>query len=176
MSSSSIVGEAKLVKQGVRGVIRGLTMDNNILEKIREAKDVNLYQQLLRTLGDYSASVPATGVDNLFDTAAAQGKKILPKDKKALEILDYILSSGITARVVHKLLNLRFSDLPVECRPIMKDGRKHLVANWSRGAKISDRVKDLVNWEADGKAGRWTDIDGEATSLIPIQKEKQNDK
>lgn len=145
----------------------------NVLKKIQEARDVNLYQRLLKTLGDYSASVPATGVDNLFGVAAAQGKKILPKDKKALEILDYILSSGSTARVVHKLLNLRFSDLPVECRPIMKDGRKHLVAHFGRDGKISDRVKDIVDWENTGKAGRWVDIDGEATSLLPIKKEEK---
>jgi len=141
---------------------------DNILKKIREARDVNTYQRLLKILGDYSASVPATGIDNLFDVASGQGKKILPKDKKALEILDYILSSGSTARVVHKLLNLRFSDLPVECRPIMKDGRKHHVAHWSRDKKISDRVKDLADWDNTGKAGRWTDIDGESASLIDL--------
>ena len=144
---------------------------NNILKKIRETKGVNLYQRLLRVLGDYSASVPATGVDALFDTVAEHGKKVLPKDKKALEILDFILSSGTTARVVHKLLNLRFSDLPVECRPIMKDGRKHRVMHWSRDKKISDRVKDLIDFDLSGKSGRWTDIDGEAASLIPIKKE-----
>lgn len=146
---------------------------NKILRKIQEAQDVDLYQKLLTILGDYSASVPCTGVDNLFDVAAAQGKKILPKDKKALEILDYILSSGITARVVHKLLNLRFSDLPVECRPIMKDGRKHLIAHWSRDKKISDRVKDVVDWDSTGKPGYWTDIDGEKISLLPLKKEEK---
>jgi len=143
----------------------------NILKKIQEARDVSIYQRLLKTLGDYSAAIPATGIDNLFDVASGQGKKILPKDKKALEILDYILSSDITARIVHKLLNLRFSDLPVECRPIAKDGRKHHVAHWSRGSKISDRVKDLVDWDNVGKVGHWTDIDGEAIILLPIKKE-----
>jgi len=146
---------------------------DNILKKIREARDVSLYQKLLKTLGDYSASVPATGVDALFDVASEQGKKILPKDKKALEILDCILSSGTTARVVHKLLNLRFSDLPVECRPLMKDGRRHRITHWSRGTKISDRVKDLIDCDNSGKDGRWSDIDGEATSLIPIRKEEE---
>lgn len=158
----------KIVDRTVRGI-----MMNETLKKIREARDVNLYQRLLKILGEYSASVPATGVDNLFDTASEQGKKILPKDKKALDILSSILDSGTTARVIHKLLNLRFSDLPVECKPIMKDGRKHHVAHWSRAAKISDRVKDLIDWDNTGKGGRWTDIDGEAASLIPIQKEEK---
>jgi len=146
---------------------------NTILKKIQEAKDVSLYQKLLKVLGEYSSSVPCTGVDNLFDTVASQGKKVLPKDKKALEILDWVLSGGSTARVVHKLLNLRFSDLPIECRPITKNGRKHLIAHFGRDGKISDRVKDIVDWENTGKAGRWVDIDGEAVSLLPIQKEEK---
>lgn len=146
---------------------------DKILKKIQEAKDVSLYQKLLKTLGDYSASVPCTGVDNLFDTAAAQGKKILPKDKKALEILDYILSSGSVARIVHKILNLRFSDLPIECRPITKNGRKHHVAHFGRDGKISDRVKDIIDWENTGKTGRWVDIDGEKADLLPLKKEEK---
>lgn len=145
----------------------------NLLKKIREARDVSLYQRLLRALGDYTASVPCTGVDKLFDVVSEHGKKILPKDKKALEILDFVLSNGTTARVVHKLLNLRFSDLPVECRPIMKDGRKHLVTHWSRDKKISDRVKDLIDFDLSGKTGRWTDIDGEKANLLPIKTEEK---
>jgi len=142
------------------------------LKKIQEARDVSIYQRLLKVLGDYSASVPATGVDALFDTVAEHGKKVLPKDKKALEILDYILSSGVTARVVHKLLNLRFSDLPVECRPITKNGRKHLVAHWSGDKKISDRVKDLVDWDDKGGVGYWANIDGEKVSLLNLSNKK----
>lgn len=148
-------------------------MSNNVLKKIQEARDVNIYQKLLKILGDYSSRVPSTGIDKLFGAAAKQGKKILPKDKKALEILDYILSSGSTARIIHKLLNLRFSDLPVECKPLMKDGRKHRVAHWTRDTKITDRVKDLVDWENTGKVGAWTNIDGDKCALIQInQKEK----
>ena len=143
------------------------------LKKIQEAKDVALYQKLLKVLGDYSASVPATGVDNLFDVAVEHGKKILPKDKKALGILSHILTCGDTARVVHKLLNTRFSDLSVEDKPMMKDGRKHHVAHWTRGTKISDRVKDLIDFDLSGTVGRWTDIDGEKVSLIALEKEEK---
>ena len=146
---------------------------DNILKKIQEARDVSLYQRLLKVLGEYSAAVPATGVDKLFDIAVNQGKKILPKDKKALAILEYILSCGTAARIVHKLLNLRFSDLPVEHRPMMKDGRKRLVAHWSRDTQISDRVKDLIDFNSSGTAGRWTDIDGDKISLIPLDKEEK---
>lgn len=146
---------------------------DNILRKIRESRDVNLYQKLLKVLGAYSAAVPATGVDNFFDVVAEHGKKVLPKDKKALEILGYVLSCGTAARVVHKLLNWRFSDLPVEYRPMMKNGRKHLVASWSRDTKISDRIKDLVDFDLFGSTGRWTDIEGDKVSLIPLKKEEK---
>jgi hypothetical protein len=141
---------------------------NNILKRIQEAKDVVLYQKLLQTLGDYASRVPSTGVDALFGAVTKQGKKILPKDKKALEILDYIFSSGSTARIIHKLLNFRFSDLPIVCRPLMKDGRKQLVAHFGRDGKVTDRVKDLVDWENTGKPGVWTTIDGDKVSLIQI--------
>ncbi|MBE3101961.1 MAG: hypothetical protein IMZ47_06790, partial [Firmicutes bacterium] len=112
--------------------------------------------------------IPATGIDNLFDAAAKGGTKVLPKDKKALEILCHILESGVAARIVHKLLNLRFSDLPVEFRPMMKNGRKTQVAHWARGSNISDRIKDLINFDGSEKPGRWSDIDGEKVALINI--------
>jgi len=152
---------------------RGEILMSNTLKKIRESRDVNLYQKLLKTLGAYSADIPATGIDRLFDVVSKQGTKVLPKDKKALEILDYVLSSGVTARIVHKLLNLRFSDLPVEFRPMMKNGRKFQVAHWSRGGKISDRIKDLVNWDGTGMAGSWTDTAGGKVELIPMKKEEK---
>jgi len=144
-----------------------------MLKRIQESKDVQIYQKLLKVLGDYSITTPATGIDSLFDTASGEGKKVLPKDKKALEILDYVLSCNSVPRCIHKLLNLRFSDLPVEYRPISKDGRKHRVCHWVRGAEISDRVKDLVDWKNTGKIGKWGDIEGEPVELIPLEKEEK---
>jgi len=146
---------------------------DNILEKIRESSDVSIYQKLLKVLGGYSVDIPATGIDGLFDAVSKYGTKVLPKDKKALEILDYILSSEVTARIVHKLLNLRFSDLPVEFRPMIKNGRKFQVAYWSKNSSISDKIKDLINWEGTGKAGNWMDADSEKVDLIPMKKEEK---
>jgi len=134
--------------------------------KIFEARDVNIYKGLLRVLGDYTAEVPCTGVDKLLDSAIEQGKKILPSDKRALSIIDYILVTDSTPAVVQKLLNMRFSDLPVELKPLTKDGRKHVVAFWMRGKKISDKVKDLIDFDGIGGKGQWVNIDGEAVTLI----------
>jgi len=145
-----------------------------MLNKIRESAGVDLYQKLLKTLGGYSVDIPATGVDSLFNAVAEYGKKVMPKNKKALEILKWLLTDAAPAQVVHKLLNLRFSDLPVSHRPISKAGRKHQVAHWTRDGKISDRIKDLISWDGSGKAGNWTDVDGEKVTLIPIEKKEDS--
>ena len=143
------------------------------MKRIIESVDVEIYKKLLRTLGDYSLRAPATGVDRLFDTVIEQGKKILPKDKNALAILDYIFTNSVPT-AVQKLLNLRFSDLPkVEFRPVIKVGKKHETAWWSRNTSISDKVKDLIDWKGSGKAGRWTDIDGETVTLLDLHKEEK---
>ena len=148
---------------------------SDMLKKIRESVNVSLYQKLLQILGGYSIDIPATGVDNLFDTAAESGKKIMPKDKKAVAILTWLLSCGAPSQVVQKLLNLRFSDLPVEIRPITKAGRKHQTALFGRGRKISDQIKDLIDFEGSGKKGQWVDIDGEKVELIDISSEDKKD-
>lgn len=142
------------------------------MKRIIEAKEIVLYKKLLQVLGDYSTRVPATGIDRLFDIAIEQGKKILPSDKLALNILDFILNSGSTPSVIQKLLNMRLSDLPVECRPMIKVGKKHEVAFWVRDNEISDKVKDLIDFQATGKAGKWGDLEGESVQLLDLSKEK----
>jgi hypothetical protein len=146
---------------------------NNVLKRILESRDTNLYKKLVAILGEYTTSIPCTGIDDLFDSAIKHGAKILPKDKRALDILDHILSCDSTARVIHKLLNLRFSDLPAELKPISKVGRRHQVVHWTRGANVTDRVKDLINWEGSSAVGKWTNVDGEIVALIDIAKEEE---
>jgi len=140
------------------------------MKEITEAKDVKVYKKLLVVLGDYSRKVPATGVDRLFNLAVENGKKILPKDKKALAILDYVLNNPAPV-AVQKLLNMRFSDLPkIEYRPVYKEGNKHLVAWWSVDGQVSDKVQSLLDFEGKGKSGRWTDLKGNSVSLIDFGK------
>lgn len=142
------------------------------VKKVMEAKDLTTYKRLLRVLGDYCTKTPGTGVDRLFNIATDKGKSIMPSDKRALAILSNLLGKENTfPQVVQQLLNMRFSSLPIEVRPLYKDGRKTRVASWSRGANVSDRVKDLVNWDDGGGKGQWTDIDGKKVSLIDMTKE-----
>lgn len=142
------------------------------MKRIIEAKEIVLYKKLLQVLGDYSTKVPATGIDRLFDIAIEQGKKVLPSDKLALNILGFVLNSGSTPKVIQKLLNMRLSDLPVQWRPMIKVGKKHEVAFWVRDNKISDKVKDLINWDSEGKTGKWGDLEGESVQLLDLSKEK----
>ena len=144
----------------------------SIRKKIIEAKDVSIYKKLLKVLGDYSTSFPATGVTGLFDVAIEQGKKILPNDKQALDIIDCLLSDESNPAAVQKFLNCRFSDLPIEYRPISKKGNKHEVASWERNGIVSDRAKALIDFGVVGKKGKWSDIDGQSVTLVDISKEE----
>jgi len=143
------------------------------MKKICEAKDVELYKRLLRVLGDYTIKNPVTGINKLFDIAISQGKKILPKDKNALAILNYVLSNSVPT-AVQKLLNMRFGDLPkAEFRPIIKVGKKHEVAFWGRNNQVYDKVKNLIDFEASGKSGQWINVDGEKVTLLDLTKEEK---
>lgn len=135
------------------------------MKRITEAKDVFTYKALLQILGEYSSKVPCTGIDRLLDAAIEQGKKILPKDERALRILSYILGHP-TPVAIQKLLNIRFSDLPPELKPLTMNGRRHQVPFWTRDTHTSDKVKDLIDWGLTGKAGQWTDTNGEKVNLI----------
>lgn len=142
-------------------------------KRILEAKDLALYKTMLRVLGDYCTNVPFTGVDKLFNMMIEKGAQVMPKDEHALDILRFVLRMKSPAVIVHQLLNLRFSDLPVEVRPITKKGRRHEVASWTRDEIISDRVKDLVDWSGSGKQGAWTDIDGNKVELVDANDEEE---
>ena len=141
--------------------------------RILEAKGLDIFKRLLRILAEYSKKIPATGVGRLLDTAVVSGKKIMPKDNVALEILDIVLDEEKIPESVQQLLNMRFSSCPVECRPMIKNGKRHEVAWWNRGTTTSDRVKDLIDWDNVGSAGSWSNIDGEKVILIDVSKEKK---
>ena len=98
---------------------------------LNEAKDLTVYKNLVTRLADYSQEYPATGVDKLFDQAVEGGLKIIPKDKKALEILGFVITNlSNPPKVVQDLLNLRFSDLPILLKPLYKgkNGRKEVAS------------------------------------------------
>lgn len=142
------------------------------LTKILEAKDLKLYKAMLRVFSDYTSGTPITGVNGLFGSLAENGAKSLPSDPMALVILNHIVYSGSNASVINKLLNYRFSDLPGDIRPMIKSGRKILVANWCINDQVTDKVIDLVNWSGKGGGGFWCNVKGEKETVIDTSVEK----
>jgi hypothetical protein len=137
------------------------------MRELKEAKDLNLYKKLLDVLGEYCEVSPATGVDGLLDMAIEVGKGVIPGDKKAMEILTYVLENENIPSAVHRLLNLRFTDLPTSVKPLMKNGRRNETAFWMINGNIEDKVRSLLNWEK-GKKGFWCDVEGNKISLLAI--------
>ena len=135
--------------------------------KVLEAKGLPTYKLLLQVLGSFCEEFPMTGVDKILD-AALEGRKILPGDKRALMCLDHILSNSSVPAAVQDLQNKRFSDLPVELKPVYKDGRKLHVAFWVRGKFISDKVRDLLAFDGASGAGSWCDQDGKKVTLVIV--------
>lgn len=151
--------------------MRSITANNidkgiNKMKHILESTDITLYKKLLDILSDYYETAPCAGVYDKLNLAMA-GKKILPKDKRAEAILTKLLSQANSADAVQKLLNMRFADVQDKSlRPLTREGHKYRLAFWTRSGFTSDRVRDLIDWEATGKEGFWSDINGKKVTLI----------
>ena len=137
-----------------------------IRKKILESNNVTIYKKLLNIFGDFCDKFPASSVDTLFELLVSQGIKVLPKDKRALDILKYMTAEcdSIPMRV-QNILNKRFSNLPAELRPITKSGRRHEIAFWCKDGEVFDQVKKLLNFEGNA-TGYWSDADGKKLQLL----------
>ena len=141
-----------------------------MLEVLKEAKDLGLYKGMVEVLHAYDEKMPGSAVGKVLSQVMDIGMKVLPKDKKALEILGTIFADGdfvyehrVVTSSVSKLLNARFSDMAV--KPMYfdnKDTKK--VAYWRVGDKISDRVLSLLRLDG-AEAGYWTDEKGNKVKL-----------
>ena len=144
-------------------------------EQILEARDVVIYKRLLRVLADYVEDNAGTEYAELLDRAVDKGKQILPKDKHALAILNCVLKGETVPRIIQNLFNFRFSNLPICVKPMFKNGRRIMVASWTRGVHTTDRVKELIDWEGKGQ-GKWTDLDAKKITLLDLTKDEKEDK
>jgi len=142
------------------------------MKLINESKGVTVYKKLLRVLADYSHRFPATGVDRLFQSAVDNGMKIMPKDKVALDIINYILHDESPPAAVQKLLNTRFTSLLSDLRPIIKGGRRKEVAFWMTNDRVGDKVIDLINFTGSGR-GYWTDVNGGRVTIVDMSVEEE---
>lgn len=141
---------------------------------LENRKDLQVYKQVVATVGEYIDKFPATAIAGVFNSLLAKGITSLPKDEHALNIIAFILSKEIPiAAKVNELMNFRFSDLPFSVRPVflLKPGQQE-VAVWQRGGQVYDRVLSLINVEETGESGKWSDASGEPIKLI-VNKENQ---
>jgi hypothetical protein len=135
---------------------------------LSEARDLNLYKKLLRVLGDYTDAFPATGVDGLFNQLLEAGIKSMPKDSKALLILDSIINDNdksIPAKV-QELLNIRFADLATDICPMYRVGNRREVAFWNRDDVLNDKVISLIDFTGKGKPGFWSSVERKKVELL----------
>ena len=137
--------------------------------KLLEAKNLKIYKTLLDIFNDYTEKFPATGLDRFLNDLISFGVKAVPKDKKAQEILFYVVYGNIepgSPAIVQDLLNRRFSDLDPKNKPYYKSGRKKEIAFWCKGGNIYDKVISLIDAKEDASKGFWCDADGKKVTLI----------
>jgi hypothetical protein len=136
-----------------------------IEQLLENAKDLKIYKKLIKILGDYTLNIPATGANKILDEILSEGIKVIPKDKKAIEILVYILNQEKSiAAIVQDLFNTRLCTLPLEVRPMIN---RTTTAFWNIGDKLEDKVIDLINFKGEDK-GFWSDEKRNKVELINI--------
>jgi len=131
---------------------------------LNEAKDLNVFKGLIIKFEEFTDRYPMTGISRIFRDILDRGIKVIPKDKTALNILDWLVKGDTDSKTVHNLLNLSFSDLPPSVRPIYKVGNRKLTAFWCKNGKIHDKVFSLLDF--DGSKGYWSDEQGNKVVLI----------
>ena len=142
-----------------------------IRELMEGAKDLSIYKRILKAFSDFTEMYPGTGMVSVYRQLLETGIKCISKDKRALEILDYVASSN-SSKVVQDLQNTHFADLPIVCRPIYQAGTAKLVALWKKGDKVYDRIYDLINLDGESAKGSWVNEKGEAVELIDLEEKE----
>lgn len=148
-------------------------MKPEIKKMVTESKDVSVYKKLINALSYWSEKFPMTGVDSLYKAAIDKGKSILPKDKRALSILSYILSNNTYPAAVSALINTRFADLPVELKPIAVVDKRQELAFWNVDGRVTDLVKNLIDFEGGKSKGFFCDMEGKKVTLIDSEDAEQ---
>ena len=128
---------------------------------LNEAKDLDHYKRLIQMFGAYYDKFSGWG--QMYRKVMAGGLKIIPKEKKAQSVLSHVIGKGEGSNI-QLLLNGQLAELPVQIRPVFKQGNKIMCAYWHRDDKIFTKIVDLLDFT--GKAGSWTDEQGKSVTLI----------
>ena len=138
--------------------------------RLQEAKDLDIYTRILNAFVQFIDWNPMTGMYKIYKQFLDAGLKCIPKDKKALDILESVLS-GSVPKSIQDLINTTFSELPLFVRPIYKKGNSKLAAFWKRDDKIYTKVFDLIALDGSTSKGAWVDEKGEPVELLDLSKE-----
>lgn len=136
--------------------------------KLAESLGLNLYKKLLNNFADFVDKQPGTGMGRIYRQLLDAGIKCMPKDKRALEIISFVLS-GTIPKSIQDIINTSFLDLPMAIRPVYKVGNGRFTAFWNKGDKIFSKTMDLIDY--DGNNGFWSNEKGEAITLIVPKEE-----
>ena len=139
-----------------------------MLKELAESRDLNIYKKMLAMFGDFVDRYPGSGIGMIYRDMLEAGLKCVPKDKKAQEILSFVLSDN-APKAVQGLLNTRFVELPVPIRPTYKSGNTKIAAFWSRDGTLLDKVYDLLGLRGESAGGAWVDPNGEKVTLLAME-------
>jgi len=135
---------------------------------LEQREDLQVFKKLVAVFDEYSSQYPYTAFASFYKQILAKGIKSLPKDKKALEIFSFILDKATTsATKVNEIMNLRFSDLPVEVQPVfLATPAMQDVALWKKDENVYDRIISLFSIEETSSEGIWVNRAGKTITLI----------
>jgi hypothetical protein len=144
---------------------------SQILKKLSEATDLNLFKRILSAFSCFVERQPGTGMSRVYKSMLDSNVKMMPKDQRALDILDYICKNKSDSALVQDIMNTSFTDLPCTVRPVYKNGSSKVVAFWCCDGKIFGKAADLL--DLDGKSGSkfWSDEKGNKVDLIDLTME-----
>lgn len=132
---------------------------------INESQELIIYKKVLNIFADFIDKQPATGLGKMYKQLLDLVLKCVPRDKRALEILDSILTVN-APKSIQTLLNISFIDLPITVRPMYLSGNTREVAFWKRGNNVYTKVCDLLNLSKDEGEGYWVNKDGNRVTLV----------
>jgi hypothetical protein len=136
---------------------------------LSEAKDLSVYKKMLTVFCDFTDRYPGTGMSRVYKNLLNAGLKCVPKDKRAQEMLNYVLSDNVP-KSIQDLINTNFTELPITIRPLYKVGNEKVVGFWNKDGKICGKTFDLLILDGES-AGFWCDEKGEKIDLLDLSKE-----
>ena len=161
-NSQSIVGK-EFSELRVKAVA---SADESRKRPVSESTNLDLYKKLINIFGDFADNHPGSGIGKIYRALLATGLKAVPKDKQAQAILSSFVSGLLVSASgsVHDMLNKNYTDLPLDIKPVYKDGNKRLVPFWCKGDTLCSKVVDLLSL-GEEPAGKWTDEQRQSVKL-----------